>query len=331
MVNVLNHRGRDPEQDFSQGVGKPGEGEHAPINYHAYAACSGGYFLNNVDRAIELGQPVVLLVRRKLKSASKAIQTLKKAKIPVWTCLKETGFHQFHEQFQRDLPGLAMVLQASDGVISPTSDLLPTLKALSGDRTVSVVPTPYPIDRPSWCKEQQKGKDIMLGTREFGVERRNHLQTLFSALAAAQHLGCRVRAVEEETEKISRMLASLGLESAPIDWLPRMPYDQYLATVAKHRLVVQLDDSRVPGQVAGDCILAGTPLIGGVTEIGQLAFPDTCPTSPAHLEKRIVELYPDESACSQIAETARQLCRGNFDFEAGHRALKKAMKSSSPN
>ena len=38
---VLNPGGRDPQQSFPDGAGTPDEKLHPPVNYHAFAACTG--------------------------------------------------------------------------------------------------------------------------------------------------------------------------------------------------------------------------------------------------------------------------------------------------
>lgn len=50
-LTVLNPSGRDPEQHFAEGA-DPAEGEHPPINFHAYAACTRGAFHYDTRRAI---------------------------------------------------------------------------------------------------------------------------------------------------------------------------------------------------------------------------------------------------------------------------------------
>ena len=50
----------------------------------------------------------------------------------------------------------------------------------------------------------------------------------------------------------------------------------YLREVAKHKIVLQLDRSRVPGQVAGDALLARTICVGGDGAIERIAFANFC-------------------------------------------------------
>jgi hypothetical protein len=46
--------------------------------------------------------------------------------------------------------------------------------------------------------------------------------------------------------------------------------------VARHKIVLQLDRSNVPGQVAGDALLCRIPCVGGDGAIERIAFSKTC-------------------------------------------------------
>ena len=50
----------------------------------------------------------------------------------------------------------------------------------------------------------------------------------------------------------------------------------YLREVARHKIVLQLDRSHVPGQVAGDALLCRLPCVGGDGAIERIAFSKTC-------------------------------------------------------
>jgi hypothetical protein len=49
-----------------------------------------------------------------------------------------------------------------------------------------------------------------------------------------------------------------------------------LREVAKHKIILQLDRSRVPGQVAGDGLLCRMVCVGGDGAIERIAFPKIC-------------------------------------------------------
>jgi len=53
----------------------------------------------------------------------------------------------------------------------------------------------------------------------------------------------------------------------------RKPYADYLREIARHKIVLQLDRSRVPGQVAGDALLCRMVCVGGDGAIERIAFP----------------------------------------------------------
>ena len=89
-LTVLNPSGRDPEQHFSETI-EPGAGEHPPINFHAYAACTRGAFHYDVRRAIAEGTPVLLLLRGEFRASERALGQLKKHGRIVAVSLKETG------------------------------------------------------------------------------------------------------------------------------------------------------------------------------------------------------------------------------------------------
>src|SRR3954465_11508489 len=98
-LSVLNPGGRDPEQHFL-GDQRSESTAHAPVNYHAYAACTGGSFFRETKRAIAAGDPVLLLLRGDFRESERALLELKKARVPVAVCLKETGMHQIAEQLR---------------------------------------------------------------------------------------------------------------------------------------------------------------------------------------------------------------------------------------
>src|SRR5947207_15878800 len=96
-LTVLNPGGRDPEQQFSK-LPAPGEGAHAPINFHAFAACTLGAFHYNPRRAVAENAPVLLLLRIDFRTAERALSDLKKQGCTVAVSLKETALDQIAQQ-----------------------------------------------------------------------------------------------------------------------------------------------------------------------------------------------------------------------------------------
>src|SRR4029078_3306089 len=97
-LTVLNPGGRDLEQDFFSGISAPNDDEHAPVNFHGYAACTRGIFQREVARAIDAGRPVLLLLRCDFKDTQRALVELKKRRVGVAVSLKETGLQQIAQQ-----------------------------------------------------------------------------------------------------------------------------------------------------------------------------------------------------------------------------------------
>jgi hypothetical protein len=56
----------------------------------------------------------------------------------------------------------------------------------------------------------------------------------------------------------------------------KLAYPNYLREIARHKIVLQLDTSFVPGQVAGDALLCRVPCVGGNGAVDRLVFSDGC-------------------------------------------------------
>ena len=69
---------RDAAQDFPDGAGAPADAIHPPVNFHAFAACTGGGFFRD-DRAIPADmKAVLLLLRHDLKASRQALLELRR-------------------------------------------------------------------------------------------------------------------------------------------------------------------------------------------------------------------------------------------------------------
>src|SRR5205823_10550232 len=90
---VLNPAGRDPEQHFG-GTAAAAANVHAPVNFHAYAACTGGAVFRETKRAIACGWPVLVLLRGDFRATERALVELKKAEQITVVSLKEAGVQQ---------------------------------------------------------------------------------------------------------------------------------------------------------------------------------------------------------------------------------------------
>ncbi len=270
-LTVLNPGGRDRAQDFSSGGDRPNDREHAPVNFHGYAACTGGTFERDVSRALAAQRPVLLLLRGDFKETQRALLKLKRARLPVAVSFKETGLHQIAQQLAapKRAERFREIVQAADGCLAATPE------ALAFYGRGEFIPTPYPMDDPRWDFSRPLGerRGIFIGTREWDTPSRHHL----AALVLAAELEEPFTVFDEEPKRCRKILDALGVPRASLRILEkRLPYRDYLAEMARHKIVLQADKSGVPGQVAGDALLCRMPCVGGDGAIERTAYSASC-------------------------------------------------------
>lgn len=282
-LTVLNPGGRDPDQQFHS-VPAPGEGPHPPINFHAFAACTLGAFHRDVRSAIAENTPVILLLRSDFRASERALTDLKKEGRTVAVSLKETGLHQIAQQLRdpAKLSRFMKIVTNVDGCIATTSDaaeIYQRVRSKHDPATVTFIPTPYPIADQRWDlsvpRNEQSG--IFIGTREWDVPSRNHFAALMVARQLCEATGESVTVVNLDGYKGRRLLGELQFPKGKLRLIERWKaYPDYLRDVARHKIVLQLDRSHVPGQVAGDALLCRMPCVGGDGAIERIAFSKTC-------------------------------------------------------
>jgi hypothetical protein len=280
-LTVLNPGGRDPEQHFPDGAGESAE-PHPPTNFHAYAACTRGNFHAETKLALAEATPVLLLLRGDFGASERTLATLQKEGRTVAVSLKETGLHQIADQLRApaSLARLLRIVNRADACIAPTPEAADFYRAIRGspDR-VAFIPTPYPIDDRRWDFSRSIGErsGIFIGTREWKVLSRNHLGALLVARRLSEQTGERVTVFNLDGRKGARLIAGIGFASEKLRVLEKkLSYPNYLREIARHKVVLQLDTSFVPGQVAGDALLCRVPCAGGNGAIDRLAFPESC-------------------------------------------------------
>lgn len=269
QLAVLNPGGNDPYQEFGDFAGPVNDRVHAPVNYHAYAACTGGTFHCKIASIPEDQNRVLVLLRRDLKASLAAVKDLKAMGKTVAISWKESGLHQVAAQLDnpKNLCLFKQICVLADGALSSTPDILPIYLG-SGARAAEFLPTPYPVEDPRWdfSVPMAERNGVLIGTREFDVPSRNHLAAILSAVQLNQPvtvLNQDGRAGRKRVEAIGGVRLLEGTLS----------YSEYLRMMARHRLVFQLDRSGVPGQVAGDALLCRMPCIGGDSAVERVAFP----------------------------------------------------------
>ena len=282
-LTVLNPGGGDPEQHFREkGAAAPGTG-HPPVNFHGYAACTHGFFHRDAQRAIVEETPVLLLLRGDFKNSERAFDELKKRGRTVVVSLKETGLHQIAQQLSNPakLSRFLNIVREADGCIATTpeaAEIYQHVRGKNDDSKVVFIPTPYPLEDRQWdftvSPDTQSG--IFIGTREWEVPSRNHFAAILVARQLCETTGEPVTVFNLDGRKARQLLAEFGFPEGKLRLIEqRKPYVDYLREVAKHKIVMQLDRSRVPGQVAGDALLCRMACVGGDGALERIAFPQT--------------------------------------------------------
>ena len=303
-LTILNPRGNDPDQSFPDYAGEVNPNIHAPVNFHAYAACTSGAFLRSTKKAISLKQPVLLLISQHPSRCYRTLLELKKADLTVAVSLKETGSHQFAEKFKnlRHFSIFKKIVASADGVITSTEALSPvyrTLRPHSQAKTVKFIPLPYPIEDKRWdfSVPLQKRRGIFLGTRELKTSSRNHMAALIILSNYVKRHNVKLGFINKDGKRLWKIINELNIPRSLVEEQKPLSYPDYLRYMAKHRIVAQLDHSMVPGQVAGDAILNRMICAGGDGTIDQLVFPDFCSKSHdrQYLLEKIHDLLNDDA------------------------------------
>ncbi len=318
QLAVLNPGGRDPEQAFRDFAGEPDDRVHAPVNYHAYAACTGGAFYENAAAISAAQRHVLLLIRRDLRECLDALRELKAAGKIVAVSLKESGAAQFAHAFADALRMelFREICALAGAALSSTPDLVPIYQT-AGAQVAEFIPTPYPVDDARWDFSEPIAprRGVFIGTRELDVSSRHHL----AAVLAAMELRAPITVINRDGRAGRRPLEMLGCKSLNIVEGP-LPYTAYLKLMARHRLVFQLDRSAVPGQVAGDALLCRIPCVGGDGAIERIVFPDSHGHGPsrgsAALMPITAKLLADDAAYAQAIENSQRLAREQVSFSA---------------
>jgi hypothetical protein len=329
-LSVLSPSGRDPEQSFDKSIGPDAPG-HPPVNLHAFAACTNGSFHRVTKNAIEEKRPILLVLRGNLRDSERALIECQKQKCMVAVALKETGLHQIANQLRdrKKLVRFMKVVAQADGCIATTPESAEIFRRARPERdpaTVAFIPTPYPLEDARWQFKvppgQQRG--ILVGTREWDVPSRNHLNALLLARELSVASGEPVTVFNFDGRKGEKLLDELKFPRGKLRIHDkREPYPEYLRGIARHKIVLQLDRSRVPGQVAGDTLLARTICVGGDGAIDRLAFPNHCGEgrTTAQLKAIALELLKNTAERAKAIVETHWLAAERVSFQAVQQQL----------
>jgi hypothetical protein len=324
-LTVLNPGGHDPEQRFDT-IPAPGEGAHPPINFHAFAACTLGAFHFNPRRAITENTPVLLLLRSDFRASERALHDLKKQGRTVAVSLKETGLPQIAQQLceRAKLARFMKIVAQADGCIATTPEAAEIYQRIRSKRehaTVAFVPTPYPIDDQRWkfslSPTEQSG--IFVGTREWDVPSRNHFAALLVARQLCEATDEAVTVVNLDGYKGRKLLDELKFPQGKLRLIEKWKsYPDYVRDVARHKIVLQLDRSHVPGQVAGDALLCRIACVGGDGAIERTAFSKTCGEGRTinEIASVALDLLKNPDLRAAIVDESQERARERLSFEA---------------
>src|SRR5438045_2298170 len=174
------------------------------------------------------------------------------------------------------------IMGEADGCIATTpeaAEIYQRARYKHDPATVAFIPTPYPLEDPQWnfSVPRDEHAGIFIGTREWDVPSRNHFVALLVARQLCEATGELVSVVNLDGYKARRLLWELKFRQEKFRIIEvEKAYPDYLREVAKHKIILQLDRSRVPGQVAGDALLCRTICVGGDGAIDRLAFANFC-------------------------------------------------------
>ncbi|MDF1657619.1 MAG: hypothetical protein P1U58_08395 [Verrucomicrobiales bacterium] len=331
---VLNPRGRDPFLDFQELPAEPSPGVHAPINFHAYAAATRGAFFDSTAEVIsqrDRFDAVLLLIRKRTWISLIAARILKSSGIPVIVAWKECSESQIAKQLRslRARMAYRKIIALADGILSPTLTPPPKPSGIDAhefSRKLRMIPTPYPLELPGWdfSRPLESRSGILIGTREFKTSSRNHLRAIQELITLVEKVPVpRVTVINTEGKNGSRQLHALTsqfpegvfqiIEAA-------LPYPNYMRLLATHRVVFQRDLSGVPGQVAGDCLLARTLCAGGNSTLEKITFPEFSAGEDGSIDRLAAVLVDDAEYASAIEKSQRS-AEDKLSYAAAARAF----------
>ena len=332
-LDVIVPHGRDEHMDFSDGVPPPSPLYHPPVSFHGMAAATAGMFHCDPSTVVSDSRAVLVLIPNRFWRAVETAELLSSRGHPILASWKECGRHQLHAAWKQKGYETAMHRMrrtASAWVASSPAGMELLGSRMRGVRVIEL-PTPYPVELPDWqftLPENRKREGLFIGTREWRVPSRRHRNALrIASRLAKDDPGLTVTVVNPDgiLGKLRILLLS-GRTATPV---PPMKYGDYLKCMAGQRLVLQRDRSGVPGQVAGDALLAGIPCLGGDGMIDRIAFPHL-PGAGAKDEEVLESarrLLTDDSAWSAAVEGARGMAEHHVSFQAFRRSWSKVLRS----
>jgi hypothetical protein len=100
--------------------------------------------------------------------------------------------------------------------------------------------------------------------------------------------------------------------------------------VAQRKIVLQLDRSHVPGQVAGDALLCRVACVGGDGAIERIAFPKTCGEcrTITEITSMALDLLKNPDLRAAIVAESQERALERLSFQATRSQLVKFLRDS---
>src|SRR5262249_35868092 len=218
---------------------------------------------------------------------------------------------------------LVKIVTQADACIATTpeaAEIYQRIRSKQDPATVTFIPTPYPIEDQRWDfsvpPNQQSG--IFIGTREWAVPQRIHFAALLVARQLSEATSEPVTVFNLDGYKGRRLLGELNFPKGKLRLIEkRKSYPDYLREVARHKIILQLDRSHVPGQVAGDALLCRIPCVGGDGAIERIAFSKTCDAGQTinEIASLALDLLKNPKLSEGVVAESQERARERLSFE----------------
>lgn len=243
---------------------------------------------------------VIVLVNRDLGAVFPLIKQLKldkKRKVLVGFHESADDFFQqvspYHNSDQLWARRFFDLVKESDGLCNVMISYDEWFKSWLKKPVLSIFhAAPYTEWKHGFTVPISEREGIMVGTRTFNQRlRRNTLQALWMALFTAEELDTHVTWVCEEPFSKEQLNEFFALPTQRLNFIKGpLAYEEWVKTIAKHKVLFHFDYSCTLGQLALDAALVDVPLIGGNAEHSQMVYMDQLYT-PVDNQNALIDCY----------------------------------------
>jgi len=296
----------------------PGWRGYDPAFIHAYAACTGGSVSTAVEKVPE-GPALVVLRKNNLRRAVDAIGWLRargsKVLVTPGACSSHGLAEMLGDTTRWELFRTACA--ASDAAVAPAARLVPFFEN-AGAKNVEFIPVPVDLGSAGPPKPLAELRGIFVGTREFRIPARRHLEAVVLADSLSRRLQVPLAVLNSEGRDGGMVLKDFQRRN-PLFFIIEAPLTRadFLDVLKLHRIVWQLDCSSGFGRVAADALACGIPTVGGDGTTEALAFPGLCGLrNPQDLLDSAARLLTDDIAWEGTMAGAAEAHFKGFSPEA---------------